>query len=408
MHKYSRLTLLSLLLFVTTVSCTLTESSITPDESSETVQVSEQSSSEKPVSLSSEEITYRRGQYNNPLSIVDAEGKQYFVPIADPDVIYGEDGYWYMYPTNAPVKDTTGGDFFDYGPIFRSDDLITWTWIASVFRDHPHATEWGTPGAGVWAPSVIKVNNRWNYYYSLSTWGDNNPGVGVATAPTPYGPWTHYGRVIDSDVSGVRNSIDPQTIYDGDDLYLVWGSFFGLAAILLTEDGVEPYYAHLYPDYLEWIVPDNTEGGGMNININYEGVYIFKHNDKFYLTGSQGTCCSGINSTYRVKVGVSDNLLGPYKASSGEEMHLEPFGDLVIGPSPEVAGVGHHTFIEDFAGQKWIIYHGFDKEGERPNERVLFMDEIYFDETTGMPYVEDYIASYRTLKDGPLVINLNN
>lgn len=395
--KKNPLSIFSLLISLVLVGCTKPDVSSSINESVDPTSES--------IEIPTSEPEYYRAMYNNPLHIYDNNGDKYFVPIADPDVIYGEDGFWYMYPTNAPVKNNEGVDIFDYGPIFRSNDLISWTWIGSVFLGHPDATSWGTPGAGVWAPSVIKVGNKWNYYYSLSTWGDSNPGVGVATSSTPYGPWTHHGRVIDSTTSGVRNSIDPQAIYDGESLYLLWGSFFGVAGILLTDDGIEPYYGELYPDYLKWLIPDNTSEG-MNIDINYEGTYVIKRNGKYYFMGSQGTCCSGVSSTYRVKVGVSDTLFGPYVASTGEELSKEPYGDLVIGPTEDIAGTGHHTIIQDFAGDYWIIYHGFDIHGERPNERELMIDRLLFDAETGMPYVENYVPTYGLEKEGPLVIKI--
>lgn len=388
-------TLLSVLVLT---SCGLTSSS-----QSESQSDSKSTSVTSDVSTSIDENTYSRTLYQNPLKTVDENGNEYFVAIADPDVIYGEDGYWYLYPTNTPVRDNEGNQFFDLGPIFQSKDLITWKWVGSVFRDYPEAINWGSPGAGVWAPSVIKVNNTYNYYYSLSTWGDDNPGIGVATSSTPYGPWTHHGRVLDSVSSGVKNSIDPQAIYDGNELYLLWGSFFGIAAIRLTDDGIEPFYGADYKNNIHWLIEDNTTGS-MNINLNYEGSYVFKYNGQYYYTGSQGSCCSGSSSTYRVKVGVSNSLFGPYKASSGEELSQEPYGDLVIGPSDDVAGTGHHTIIQDFAGQYWIIYHGFDVNGLNPNERILFIDPLKFDEDTGMPYVENYVASYKTNKLGPVFL----
>ena len=47
-------------------------------------------------------------------------------------------------------------------------------------------------------------------------------------------------------------------------------------------------------------------------NNNYEGTFIFKENNKYYLLLSTGSCLSGLNSTYRVVVATSDSLFGPY------------------------------------------------------------------------------------------------
>lgn len=352
-------------------------------------------------------VNYINKTYQNPLNFYKQDGSKYFVTAADPDVLKADDGYFYMYCTNTYCEMGNKGMQYDRGPIFQSKDLINWTWVGSVFDGHPQALNWGDKDAGVWAPSVIKVGNHYNYYYSLSLWGDSNPGIGVATSLTPYGPWTHYGKVLDSNLSGVKNSIDPQPIYDEDGkLYLIWGSFYGIGAVELTDDGTEVFWGiNNIKDHLYWIIDDNSNGQ-MDININYEGSYIIKRNDSYYYFGSQGTCCDGVNSTYRVKAGKANKLLGKYYGSDGKTLTDETgsYGDLVVGPSEEVAGVGHNTVVEDYEGEFWLFYHGFDVDGEYPNERTIFMDKLYFDEND-MPYVENKKASIHQDKIGPLVID---
>lgn len=352
-------------------------------------------------------VNYINKTYQNPLNFYKQDGSKYFVTAADPDVLKADDGYFYMYCTNTYCEMGNKGMQYDRGPIFQSKDLINWTWVGSVFDGHPQALNWGDKDAGVWAPSVIKVGDHYNYYYSLSLWGDSNPGIGVATSLTPFGPWTHYGKVLDSNLSGVKNSIDPQPIYDEDGkLYLIWGSFYGIGAVELTDDGTEVFWGiNNIKDHLYWIIDDNSNGQ-MDININYEGSYIIKRNDSYYYFGSQGTCCDGVNSTYRVKAGKANKLLGKYYGSDGKTLTDETgsYGDLVVGPSEEVAGVGHNTVVEDYEGEFWLFYHGFDVNGEYPNERTIFMDKLYFDEND-MPYVENKKASIHQDKIGPLVID---
>jgi len=300
------------------------------------------------------------------------------------------------------------GMAYDRGPIFRSNDLLSWTWTGSVFQGHNEDGNWGTRGAGVWGPSVIKVGNRYNYYYALSTWGDNNPGIGVATSSTPYGPWTHYGKVLDSKDSGVTNSIDPQAIYLDEQLYLIWGSFYGIACTPLTDDGTEVYYGlDSLKNHIHWLINDNTVDGEMDVNSNYEGSYVFQKDNKYYYLGSQGSCCSGIDSTYRVKAGMSDSMFGPYKGKDGLSLDNKEgtFGELVIGPSKQIAGVGHNTIIQDEEGEFWILYHGYEINSEKPNERTAFIDKLLWDDE-GYPYVKDQVASYGADIDGPAVIEI--
>lgn len=347
---------------------------------------------------------YTVGTYENPLRFYKQDGSEYFVTCADPD-IYRDDetGYFYMYCTNTYCEMGDRGMQYDRGPIFRSTNLTDWTWCGSVFADAPNALDWHDKDAGVWAPCVIKVGNRYNYYYSLSLWGDDNPGIGVATSPTPYGPWTHSGKLLDSEMTGVRNGIDPQAIYDGDELYLVWGSFFGIAATRLTDDGTEVFYGDQVKDHLIWLIADNTEDG-MNVDINYEGSYIIRHDGRLYYFGSQGTCLAGTDSTYRVKAGVADRFGEPFRTHDGILLSEEPYGEAVVLPGEAVAGTGHNTVVEDFAGNLWLFYHGYDVSGEYPNERTIFMDRILWDEN-GMPYIENRTASVREERTGPTVVD---
>ncbi len=343
--------------------------------------------------------------YKNPLNFYKIDGNKYDVSACDPDVIQGDDGYWYMYCTNTNVEDLNGTMKYVLGPIFKSANLSDWRYAGNVFDGNAGASTWGTSGAGVWAPSVIKVGNKYNYYYSLSSWGDSNPGIGLAVGDTPVGPWKHYKKLFDQNMTGVRNGIDPQAIYIGEELYLIWGSFFGIGCIKLTDDGTEPFYGYdNLRDHVTYIVENNRGDGDMDINENFEGSYVIEHDGKYYYMGSQGTCLSGTDSTYHVQVGVSDNFFGPYYGSDGKTITDSEgtYGDLVIGPDENVAGTGHHTIVKDNVGEYWIIYHGFNINSDFNKERIMFMDKILWDKN-GFPYVKSKVASVGTLLPGPTV-----
>lgn len=354
--------------------------------------------------MPSEEREYTNETYSNPLRFYKQDGSEYQVTVADPDVYRDdESGYFYMYCTNTYCEMGEKGMQYDRGPIFRSKNLVDWTWVGSVFDGHPNALDWHDPDAGVWAPAIIKVGDTYNYYYSLSLWGDSNPGIGVATSPTPYGPWTHYGKLLDQEMTGVVNGIDPFPFYDGERLYMVWGSFYGIAATLLTDDGTELFYGDQVKDHIYWLIDDNTGGNGMNVDINYEGSYIIRHNGKLYYFGSQGTCLASTDSTYKVRVGVADAFLDKFTTHDGIPLDEAPYGEEVVSPSDTVVGVGHNTVVQDFAGEWWLFYHGYDVYGERPGERIVFMDKLLWDEN-GMPYVEGRKASVREEKIGPTIV----
>ena len=77
-------------------------------------------------------------------------------------------------------------------PIIRSKDLVHWDFVGTVLAAHP---AWKTDG-GMWAPDVTFFNGKYYCYYAVSTWGDGNPGIGLATADKAGGPFTDQGKVF--------------------------------------------------------------------------------------------------------------------------------------------------------------------------------------------------------------------
>ena len=74
-------------------------------------------------------------------------------------------------------------------------------------------------------------------YYSQP--GENNKhAIGVASGPSPVGPFTDHGKLIGSDEIGVDISIDQFYIEEDGHKYMFWGSFRGIWAIELADDGL--------------------------------------------------------------------------------------------------------------------------------------------------------------------------
>ena len=122
-------------------------------------------------------------------------------------------------------------------PIYRSRDLIQWNYVGTCFTDATRPQM--VPGGGIWAPDINKIGDKYVLYYSKSTWGGEwECGIGVAVASQPRGPFTDVGKLFISSEIDVQNSIDPFYIEDNDKKYLFWGSFRGIYAIELSDDGL--------------------------------------------------------------------------------------------------------------------------------------------------------------------------
>lgn len=338
-------------------------------------------------------------QYSNPTyPLANNEKKETYM--ADPFVVRDDDGTYYMYCTQTEVY--TPNLLFKRGPTFKSTNMIDWTYVSDVFADY--VPTWGESGAGVWAPTVIKIGDTWNFYYSLSIASDPNPGIGVATSLTPYGPWTHYGKLFNSNEIGVTNSIDPFVFVDDDNVYMAFGSYGGLISLVeLTSDGLE------LKNGLEYQKENKVALAGFEVfdMTNYEGTFILKKDGWYYLLLSTGSCCNGINSTYKVVVSRSKNVKGPYLDSQGRDMFKPNRGDPVVVPSLSGAmGTGHCAVINDDNDNLWMLYHGYNTKGKNPSYRVLYLDQLIFDNETNMPCVENKKASNEEIKDGPYIKSL--
>lgn len=284
-------------------------------------------------------VQNQNGTYTNPVIAEDGP---------DPSVMLCDDGFFYLYSTGEKI--------------WRSNTLTSWTYVGSVF-----GTERPTFVPGVnryWAPDINKIGDKYVLYFALSKWGGiDSCGVGVAYGDKPSGPFTPVdgtGKLFLSYEVGVKNSIDPCYIEDNGKKYIIWGSFRGIYAIELSDDGL-----HL-KDGAEKVQIAGTA---------YEGSYIYKRNGYYYYFGSTGTCCDGANSTYKTVFGRSTSLLGPYVTKSGERL-LDNKYELLIQGNDKWAGTGHNAELtEDKNGDTWIIYHAYSKKNPELGRMVL-LDKV--------------------------------
>ncbi len=292
-------------------------------------------------------VNNQAGVYTNPVFSHD---------FPDPNLVKGTDGYFYAYSTEADWTNAGIGGGRRIIPILRSKDLMKWDIVGAALNKKP---DWKTDG-GIWAPDVTYNNGVYLLYYSFSTWGDPNPGIGVATSTNPQGPFNDLGKLFLSQELGVDNSIDPFLFVEGSKLYLFWGSFHGIYGIELSADGTK------------------ITGTKFQVAGNaYEGSYIYKRNNFYYYIGSTGSCCEGVNSTYKVLVGRSANLMGPYVDEQGKSL-MDNGGTLLLqrNSANGFVGTGHNgDIITDNAGTTWMLYHAFENK-PGANQRVMLLDKI--------------------------------
>lgn len=302
---------------------------------------------------------YAADKYSNP--VID-----YSLP--DPSIIKGEDGYFYLYATED-IRNL---------PIHRSKDLVNWEFVGTAFTDATRPDF--EPEGGIWAPDINKIGDKYVLYYSMSVWGGEwTCGIGCAVSDRPEGPFKDCGMMFRSNGIKVQNSIDPFYIEDNGHKYLFWGSFRGIYAIELSEDGL------------------SLKSGSSPVQIAgtaYEGTYIHKRGGYYYMFASIGSCCEGLESTYTTVVGRSTSLFGPYLDKKGQSM-MDNHHEILIHKNDSFVGTGHNSeIVSDNAGTDWLFYHAVSVAN--PDGRVLMLDKI--DWIDGWPSVEGNSPSVKSEK----------
>ena len=347
----------------------------------------------KPIENSEPPVEYIETEYSNPLRVVYND-RNYTREIADPTIIDGEDGYYYIVSTERKM--------------LRSADLVEWELISDSIIPNP---TWGSelydnPGPKyMWAPDLKKINDTWILYYSLS--GDGQPyGVGYATSDYVDGPYTDQGKLFDYQEIGIGNAIDPQLYFEDDKVYMVVGSYQGIFVIQLNEDGQSLYNGVEYQNKNKKLIAGRV---GQWDSSTFEGGFVIKKDDSYIFFGSSGLACDKKDSNYKVYAGKSDSLFGPYKDSMGRVLtggsyYSSTIGELVLTApiNKDTVGPGHNSIFVDDAGDYWIYYHAYHKN-DNYSTRHLFMDKIEWDEN-GFPYVKNKKPTFETVLPGPRMV----
>ena len=294
-----------------------------------------------------------------------------FSSAADPTVIRTEDGF-YLYATQTDKY---------WVPIYFSKDLVNWEFKRTAFRN---ATKPQIPGGGAfWAPEIRHINGKYVLYFSWAKWGDGDASyTAVATSDSPLGDFVNSKELLTKEDFG-SNCID-QFYYEEDNKkYMFVGSFNGIYVTELTDDGLSV---------------KRNENGTPTLKKQvcgkaFEGTNIYKKNGYYYLFASINNCCDGERSRYKVVVGRSQDLLGPYFDKSGKDMINNAWELVLEGDGQKFFGPGHNSIIvQDDAGTDWMIYHSYVKENGEVGGRLGMLDRVLWTED-GWPYIKNCVPS---------------
>ncbi|HEY3914277.1 MAG TPA: family 43 glycosylhydrolase [Verrucomicrobiae bacterium] len=262
------------------------------------------------------------------------------IGIHDPSTVVKCDGKYYVAGTGRGVSFLVSSNGFDWqhggGTAFeRVPD--------SVLRYCPQNN-----GATVWAPDIIKVNDHYYVYYSISRWGQYVSAIGLVTSPTLDASssdyrWTDRGMVVHSSEGEDLNAIDPGACLAPDGtLWISYGSYHGNIELVQLDPKTGLCVAANSPVS---IIANGSEASD-----------IIHHDSYFYLFVNHGSCCSGSNSTYNIRVGRAEKITGPYLDRYGENM-AGGGGTLFVAAAGNDIGPGHFGLLQDDGVEKFSCHY---------------------------------------------------
>ena len=272
-------------------------------------------------------------------SAMAQEGKPW---IHDPSTIMECDGKYYTFGT--------GG-----GGLISEDG---WNWNPGAVR----------PGGGA-APDAIKIGDRYLVAYSATGGGLGGGHAGrvltmwnkTLDPNSPDFKYTEAIEVAHSEMDEDCDAIDAGLFMDPTTgrLYCTYGTYFGF--IRMVE--------------LDPRTGAKVEGTvDPNIAIDCEATTMIYRDGWYYLLGTHGTCCDGVNSTYNIVVGRSRNVTGPFVDNMGRDM-IAGGGKMVIDGDDRQFGAGHFgRYIEDEGIEK-MSFH-WEADLDRSARSVLAIRPI--------------------------------
>lgn len=285
------------------------------------------------------------------------------IGIHDPSILKVGSTY-YLFSTHGLLHAHTSTDRINF-----SDDNYGLLSLPSWTNNYTGAS------GDLWAPDASSHNGVYWLYFAASTFGSANSAIGLAVSPTGVpGTYVDSGAPVYASTNCTgSNAIDPASVVDASgNAWLAFGSYSNGIQIVPVNNstGIPTGAACTQLAY-------HPSGTGL------EGSYIYPHGGYYYLYASVDTCCNGVTSTYRIIVGRSTSVTGPYVDRGGVAL-TSGGGTIVLSAHGNINGPGGESLFADTDGDI-LVYHYYD--GNNSGYPALGINHIAYT-SDGWPYVE--------------------
>lgn len=216
-----------------------------------------------------------------------------------------------------------------YWNLFSGGDGYNMTAMLDAFRG-------ATPDIAV-KDSTLQWGNPYDTKRAMAAAGSRAPDLSV--------------KALTSGTTDTWNAIDPGVIRADGRLWMAFGSYW--TGVRMVE--LDPATGKSVPGATVHHLATRPDAP-----YAVEGPYLLRHSHCYYLFASYDACCAGVNSTYKIRVGRSANVTGPYADSAGTPL-LAGGGDLLLAGHGRYVGTGGESVFRD-RGRDVLAYHYYDAE----------------------------------------------
>ena len=252
--------------------------------------------------------------------------------------------------------------------LYSTVDMVNWTYRGTPLTSATFSS-WAKQDNDCWASQCIERNGKWYWYVTATIKGEAYPGIGVAVADHPAGP---YRDPIKKPLVKGWFKIDPTVMIDDDgQAYLFYGNNMlwytkltkSMTSITGGEKEVKTKDEAAFGPFKGY-----NDDGSPKTNFE-EASWIYKRDGKYYLEYAAG----GVPEHWAYST--ADKITGPW-TYQGKVMGQADGSFTIHGGSVEYKG--HH----------YMFYHNGKLPGGGGYKRSTCIEEFTRNADGSLPYIQ--------------------
>ncbi len=251
--------------------------------------------------------------------------------------------------------------------LYSTVDMVNWTYRGTPLTSETFAS-WAKQGNDCWASQCIERNGKWYWYVTATIKGEAYPGIGVAVADNPAGP---YKDPIKKPLVKGWFKIDPSVMIDDDgQAYLFYGNNMlwytkltkSMTAITGGEKEVKTKDEAAFGPFKGY-----DDNGNPKTNFE-EASWIYKRDGKYYLEYAAG----GVPEHWAYSI--ADKISGPWT-----------YQGKVLGQAENSFTI--HGGSVEFRGHHYMFYHNGKLPDGGGYHRSTCIEEFERNEDGSLPFI---------------------